>query len=763
MRTAIEQTNAAIALKADQTTVTALSSRVDSAEQQITPEAITSKVLQSAQYAFEKTDGRNYCLNSAVEHRFVDGYYQPASGGTSTATGQRLDLSGDFFSHSNGLSRMLFSFDIKRTNIDASAAATAGVYSGFWVYYYYYGDDGTTVYSAGRGFYMRTTDANFAATDSDWVRVTYGVYNFSSYNPINVAYAYIGTSSQAGCTGTVEFRNFKVEVSSTWTDWSAAPEDIYGLASRMSTAESRITQNANNISLKVSTTTFNAGNIYRGTSAPTTIYSNMLWLDLSLSPPILKRWNGSAWISVGAQEVKTSGIAIGPNQVSITTENFLLQLLDPSDNENVLMEMSANGNVGFKELYADEVISDSVASAYAGSQWLWVEPSIETPTTTDFRSLGEAVQTLNNKFLPYDVTIYLPYGVETYEPSGAVIKGISGPGKLTIYGYGENSILNSYIKVHGCFAHICFQNLYLRESRSLNGSSLQSYLTEITKCHFVEFSGCTLDANSITYDSVYARSSHVFLYNCGLYNALQGLECYLSQGNMKDCRGSCNWSMVAYSSIIIASGTVPSGSRGAGENGQVFASSVTVDYGTAIPTVTPDETGLLYATTTKSWRGSWRSDTYDVIQGVYSESGYSSSLNWHRGCMWFSNAQNLLSGCTVKSATLTLHRKTGSGSSAAKSVYLCAISNTSASGTPSIAYNYGAIGTIGRDKQVTFSIPVDAVQGLADGYYGGLCIYETPYNFGTSTYSNAYMRMSGTDTNYEPYIECVFSGSTAVG
>ena len=152
MRTVIEQTNAVIALKADQTTVTALSSRVDSAEQQITPEAITSKVLQSAQYAFEKADGRNYCLNSAVEHKFVDGYYRLASGGTTTATGQRLDLSDDFFSHSNGLSRMLFSFDIKRTNVDASAASTAGVYSGFWIYYNLYAADGTTV---------STTDAAF--------------------------------------------------------------------------------------------------------------------------------------------------------------------------------------------------------------------------------------------------------------------------------------------------------------------------------------------------------------------------------------------------------------------------------------------------------------------------------------------------------------------------------------------------------------------------------------------------------------------------
>lgn len=95
----------------------------------------------------------------------------------------------------------------------------------------------------------------------------------------------------------------------------------------------------------------------------------------------------------------------------------------------------------------------------------------------------------------------------------------------------------------------------------------------------MEFSGCTLDANGITYDSVYARSSHVFLYNCGLYNALQGLECYLAQGNVKDCCGSCSWAMVSYASLIIASGTVPAGSRGTGENGLLYANSVTTDYG----------------------------------------------------------------------------------------------------------------------------------------------------------------------------------------
>ena len=191
---------------------------------------------------------------------------------------------------------------------------------------------------------------------------------------------------------------------------------------------------------------------------------------------------------------------------------------------------------------------------------------------------------------------------------------------------------------------------------------------------------------------------------------------------------------------------------------------MTVNYGTAIPPVTPDETTIQYATLTKSWRGSWRTDTVDVIQGVYYDGGYSSSLNWNRGCMWFSGLRNVLSGTTINSATLTLHRKTGSGSSAAKTVYLCAITNTSASGTPSIAVNYGALGTIGRGSTVTFAIPVAAVQGLANGTYGGLCLYESPYNFGSSTYSNCYMRMSGTDeSSYKPYLTVVYSGGTSWG
>ena len=381
-----------------------------------------------------------------------------------------------------------------------------------------------------------------------------------------------------------------------------------------------------------------------------------------------------------------------------------------------------------------------------------------------YRSLGEAVKAVNNRFLRNDVYIYLPSsGGDVYEPAGTVIQGVSGPGRLMIYGY-TACRLNSFITVKGCTSHIAFQNLSLREVRPLNGSSRNSYLINLQMNHHVEFNNCTLDANNVTYDSIYCRTTHAYLINCGLYNALQGLEVFMGWAYMKNCKGSCSWAMVSYAGYIIAAGTVPAGSRGTGDNGQLFASNVTVNYGTAIPPVTPDQTTIQYATLTKSYRGGWRSDTTDVIQGVYSANGYRSGLSWNYGCMWFGNLRGTLQGTTIRSATLTLHRKTGSGSSSAKTVYLCAITNASASGAPSIAANYGALGTIGRNAQVTFSIPVAAVQGLANGTYGGLCLYEAPYNFGSASWSNCYMRMSGSDTGYKPYLQVVYNdGGTSVG
>ena len=112
-----------------------------------------------------KRQGRNYCLNSGETHTFVGNRYQRPDGTMTTNASWRLDVSDDLFEHSGNGACIRISFDIRRTNVDASAASNENVYSGIWVYYRYYGSDGTTVYTTGRGWYLRTTDWHFTATD----------------------------------------------------------------------------------------------------------------------------------------------------------------------------------------------------------------------------------------------------------------------------------------------------------------------------------------------------------------------------------------------------------------------------------------------------------------------------------------------------------------------------------------------------------------------------------------------------------------------
>ena len=258
--------------------------------------------------------------------------------------------------------------------------------------------------------------------------ITTSAYYISLY-PEHPLFRYVGGAfkplSQVGYEAHVEAQTVQTNLTTAISQTNSAialkadKTTTDSLGNRLTTAEGNITTQAGQIALKVNTSTYNAEKVYRGTTAPSSPSVNTLWLDMSLSPNILKRWTGSAWVAMGAQELKTSGITIGPNNVSITTEQFLLQLLDPLNNENILMEMSAAGNVGFKELYADEIISDSVPLSYHGPSALFVNPTYSGTSDTYFRSLGDAVMAVNNRYLPYDLYIYLPYDYGTvYEYAG---------------------------------------------------------------------------------------------------------------------------------------------------------------------------------------------------------------------------------------------------------------------------------------------------------------------------------------------------------
>ena len=404
------------------------------------------------------------------------------------------------------------------------------------------------------------------------------------------------------------------------------------------------------------------------------------------------------------------------------------------------------------------------SSKDTGPATLYVYPALSGMADNACRSLREALSRINGKALRYDVTVtFFTSAAETlYEMEGVEISGVTGPHTLRIEGMDRNKTLSTFLTVSSCTARIELSYLNIRDCRGLvGGTSKNSYLINARNNTFLSLTGCVLDLNNVTANAVQATASYVDLRYCEIRSAYIGLGLESATGNLYYCKGQCTFSVFCMSGIAFCTGTVPSGGRTSSCNGQIFDAGVTIDAGAAVAPQTPDDTTLQYATLTKSYRGGWRTDTVDVVQGVYSEAGYSGGLSWNYGCMWFGGLRGVLSGKTVKSATLTLYRKTGSGSGAARTLYLCAITNTTASGAPAVAANYGAIGALGRAEQMTFAIPPAVAEGLANGTFGGLCLYESPYNFGASNWSANYMRIAGTDSSYKPCLRVIYGGTAA--
>lgn len=759
MSTAIEQTNAAIAMKADKTVTDALSTRVSYAELKLQPDQLASSVKSSSVYIADQAKERNYIQSSYPEVVFQNLYLMNGSAVTTSKT-RGYSLSSQFFTMSNGGKNLRLSFDIKRTGV--ATTDSEGRYFGFGIRYYYYNEN--NVWSnAIYPIYLRTSDSYFKDTDTYWTRMWIRDIDMSALGPRSISSFNIGVEELEGATGTINIKNVMLEVGTALNNWTPAVEDGYYMNNRLTNAESTISQHSSQISLKVNTSTYNTEKVYRSSAVPTTKYANMLWLDLSVTPPVLRRWTGSTWVAVAAEEVKTSGIYIGANNVKITTEEFLLQLLDPSNNENILMEMSANGRVGFTELHAQQIVSPSVAGSYCGPNMLYVQPSYIGSSDTYFRSLAEACNAVNNKYLSYDVTIRLPASAVLYESTTIALQGISGPGKLFIGTYYDSCTVYGYMTITACSAYIQFMCFTLKEGRLVDDptNDTNPFQVECKFCHYVEFNNVTLDAAGIDYATFSVKASTLFLMAVGIYNTSLGISGYQASCYLSSCFGSCSsWLFYFIGGLVFANGTIPGGSTATVSAAQYFSSGTSIDYGTATPAVLPDQTSVIKASLTRTYQGGWRSDTLDAVQGVYSDYGYSTSLSWNYGCIWFNTLKTLLSGKTIRSATLTLHRKPGNGSFSARTVYLYAITNTLASGSATIKANFGALGTIGRDQQVTFSIPTSVITGLVSGSYGGICLWEPPYNFGGSSYSENYLRISGTDAAdaYIPYLTVVHSG-----
>lgn len=122
---------------------------------------------------------------------------------------------------------------------------------------------------------------------------------------------------------------------------------------------------------------------------------------------------------------------------------------------------------------------------------------------------------------------------------------------------------------------------------------------------------------------------------------------------------------------------------------------------------------------TRSYRGSWRTDTDDVYQGEYGGNGN------HTGCAFYGSKPRSLSGATVTSATVRLRRRSAGGAAKAQSLTLRLVTqSTRPSGAPTLGSSTDGP-NLAWGQSSTFTIPDSWAQAMVDGTAGGLAIFES--------------------------------------
>ncbi|GEM_PF-1049089 len=220
-------------------TVGGLSGRVSSAESTITQQSglIATKVTQSqvdvavsAAVGNIQVGGRNYITNSAAE------WSTPGMSSNSAYGIYRTNLN-DLFEKLLGKPLMI-SFDAKVDLINGATSGAIRVYS-----------------SNGNAKY--TYSSVIPGVIKDWVRYEAPINLVNTTNTGAGKIEFYGEGANANLVK-IYIRNLKLEVGTKATDWSPAPEDVEGelsgLKSRVSTAETSITQNADAITLRATKT-----------------------------------------------------------------------------------------------------------------------------------------------------------------------------------------------------------------------------------------------------------------------------------------------------------------------------------------------------------------------------------------------------------------------------------------------------------------------------------------------------------------------------
>ena len=409
-----------------------------------------------------------------------------------------------------------------------------------------------------------------------------------------------------------------------------------------------------------------------------------------------------------------SNILIDKDHTEISTPYLDIDVSGTDGDMHIDENGISAGTAAFKVVNCPNLVKASGGATYTGG-------------------LQEAFDAMNGRFLTGNVTISLSadqYGT-------FMLKGVYGVNaSINIVGNGHS--INGAIAVYNCkLTNVGIGGV------TINGNGSSSPLV-LMDAGYVSVSGATINGGGVVTAVDVNYGTRLMMYNNGLYNANNLIRLgHCTEGSLVQLRGgSCTNYLRADGARWTMSGTRPDGTY-AQENTCLHApenpDSLTIDYGTSQPPVTPVTTASYTANVTGTYypSGHWINDN-TIRQG---HEGTGSNGRKDYGCMWF-NA-GALAGKTIKSATLTIKRISGKGRSSSVELKLWTTTLTGKSGKPTDSLvNLGEIGKIANGETATFNVPTSAISVIASG--GGLVLYtEETTNKTGKTYSENYAHFEG--------------------
>lgn len=428
-----------------------------------------------------------------------------------------------------------------------------------------------------------------------------------------------------------------------------------------------------------------------------------------------------------------NGILIDKNGVHI--EGAAVEM-NTTDGEEYL-------HVTGEGISASSLTASNVMPRYDGPQIIYVVPDaadelIEAGNYV--RSLQDALDRVNGRYVPYNVYVQMQAGMTAYEE-------ISLKGAYFAAGFAILGISSSHAKIVGrlsirhCVGYVKVQYVDVNADFGMSGMFFMGngIFAHVINC---VITGMGVAGNDNSRCIGIEDGAKLHAENCELYDSARAVMAFtMSTAYLKNIKGNCRYYVDA--SLIYASGTAAC-DTGTFEwkewNAGELRNGVTaVDQGSgpmveAIPQVS---TYGLAASGHYSTEDGWDYfDSRDVYQG------YTKNAKKLIGCMWF-NDMSGLQGKEILQANLRLTRMSGIGRSSAVSVSLAAL-KSSAGETPVLGAAYGVIGSFEAGQPTTVTIPAEAAEALATGDIKGLALYtgETEV-YKDRSYSKNYARFAG--------------------